>query len=378
MPSHLQLALEQLARESRSVAPGRPFEVHHYRPEDGPGLARLFYAVYGPGYPVDTFYLPEALTRANQSGALRSVVAVTDHGDVVSHEALMGTSSPNPALYEIGLGLTLPAYRATLAYGRCHRLLMSLLGTPGIDAIFGEPVCNLLVTQKICEMTASVETALEPALMPASLYGAEGDQVGRVCGPEGDQAGRVGCLMFFRVFRDRPRRLCLPPAYGAELEYLMAGLNLERERIPAWNWERLPATGARIEEAYFANSGVARCSVQAPGQDLVARLRQLEDRLLPQGCVLIQCFVPLGEGWAGPVVDDLRREGYFLGGFLPLWFQEDGLLMQKVFIDPDFDGLQLRSERAGRIRDLVQADFQRAQAPRKDQGPAPTGHPSPE
>ena len=378
MPSHLQLALEQLARESRSVAPGRPFEVHHYRPEDGPGLARLFYAVYGPGYPVDTFYLPEALTRANQSGALRSVVAVTDHGDVVSHEALMGTSSPNPALYEIGLGLTLPAYRATLAYGRCHRLLMSLLGTPGIDAIFGEPVCNLLVTQKICEMTASVETALEPALMPARLYGAEGDQVGRVYGPEGDQAGRVGCLMFFRVFRDRPRRLCLPPAYGAELEYLMAGLNLERERIPAWDREGLQATGARIEEAYFANSGVARCSVQAPGQDLVVRLRQLEDRLLPQGCVLIQCFVPLGEGWAGPVVDDLRREGYFLGGFLPLWFQEDGLLMQKVFIDPDFDGLQLRSERAGRIRDLVQADFQRAQAQRKDQGPAPTGHPSPE
>lgn len=38
-----------------SVEPGQSFEVDLFRPADAKGVARLFQAVYGDGYPIKTF-----------------------------------------------------------------------------------------------------------------------------------------------------------------------------------------------------------------------------------------------------------------------------------------------------------------------------------
>jgi hypothetical protein len=46
--------------------------------------------------------------------------------------------------------------------------------------------------------------------------------------------------------------------------------------------------------------------------------------------MVIQVWLKFSSPWNGKVVDILRRKGYFLGGSLPRWFDEDGLLMQKV------------------------------------------------
>jgi len=55
----------------------------------------------------------------------------------------------------------------------------------------------------------------------------------------------------------------------------------------------------------------------------------------------------------------LRTKGFFLGGVLPQWFDDDGLLMQKVLFTHDFESIQLYSERARRIRDFVKSDWER-------------------
>ena len=72
-----------------------------------------------------------------------------------------------------------------------------------------------------------------------------------------------------------------------------------------------------------------------------------------------QCFVPLGTPAAAATVATLRSVGFFLGGFLPAWFGDDGLLMQKLFVTPCFDDIKLYSERARTILELVKTDWQR-------------------
>jgi hypothetical protein len=72
---------------------------------------------------------------------------------------------------------------------------------------------------------------------------------------------------------------------------------------------------------------------------------------------VIQVFFPLTWPWAGAAADILRRQGYFLGGALPRWFDDDGLLMQKMLIDPDFDGIHLFRKQAKKILDLVKQDW---------------------
>lgn len=340
-------ALALLAQEPRVVPEGEAFTVRHFEPDDAPGVARLFYTVYGDGYPIDTFYIPERLTEENRRGSVRSVVARTDAGDVVAHVAFYRSSAPNPTLYEYGLGLSLPAYRSTMAFFRTTRLIMDLVGKDGIDGIFGEAVCNHIITQKLSKHAHGQETALEPALMPARAYEAEQSA-----------EGRVGCLVYSRIDRDCRRVLHVPAAYRDELTFLLDGLNLDRELVAA---DGGPASGeGAIEVQRFDFAGVARCTVVAPGAHLAAQLSELERDLRRDEYALIQCFVDLGKPWSGGVIELLRSQGYSLGGLLPIWFGDDGLLMQKHFVDPDFGRLQIYSDRGRRLVEMVKRDWERS------------------
>ena len=323
--------------------------IGQFEPADAAGIARLFYAVYGEGYPVDTYYIPEQLIEENRQGNIRSAVARTASGDVVAHVAFYRSSSPNPKLYEYGLGLTLPSYRSSLIFSRACQAVMKLLGTDPVDGIFGESVCNHIITQKLSLQSKMVETALEPELMPADAYTTEHSA-----------NGRVACLMFFRVARDERRVVFLPQPYLAELEFMMSGLGLDRELRVAE--EVLPAVNSVIDVKRFASAGLARCTLTTPGHDLAIRLAELEREFEQNDYALVQFFVDLGQANCGAVVDELRRQGYSLGGFLPTWFGDDGLLMQKHRVPPDFDHIKLYSDRARALLEIVKRDWQRAQS----------------
>jgi hypothetical protein len=81
-----------------------------FRPEDAPGVARLFRLVYGDDYPIKTFIEPQRLVEENAAGQTLSSVARTPKGDIVGHCALV-RSAPFERLFESASGAVLPAYR---------------------------------------------------------------------------------------------------------------------------------------------------------------------------------------------------------------------------------------------------------------------------
>ena len=340
-------ALRLLECDPHVVDDGQEFSADYFMPADAPGVARLFYAVYGGGYPVDTFYIPERLIEENARRNVRSVVARTERGDVVSHVALYRSSPPNPHLYEYGLGLTLPAYRSTLAFFRTTQRVMDLLSPNDIHGLFGEAVCNHTITQKLTVRSIKgLETALEPGLMPASAYATEKSAI-----------GRVACMVYSRVDHDVRRPLHVPQAYRDELACILEGLSLDRDLCTAA--PEICSGECAVDVKRFDFAGVARCMVTAPGDDLPERLAEIERPLRRGAYALIQFFVDLGQPWSGGVVEQLRRAGYCLGGLLPIWFGNDGLLMQKYLVTPDFDGMQIYSERGRMIQALVRQDWER-------------------
>ena len=338
-------AIKLLAGQRHAIPDGQEYSAGYFEPSDGPGVARLFYAVYGDGYPIDTYYIPERLAEENRRRNIHSVVARAASGDVVSHVALYRGAAPNPNLYEYGVGLTLPGYRSTLAFFRTNELLLKLAGREGIDGFFGEAVCNHVTTQKLSRHARALETAVEPALMPAEAYEAEQSA-----------AGRVGCLVFFRVDRDGHRPLYLPAPYVNEVKWILDGLNLDRELLAPH--ADLPDTGAEMEVKRFDYAGVARCSITAPGKDLADRLDALERELREDGYALCQFFIDLGKPWSGGAVELLRKHGCTLGGLLPIWFGDDGLLMQKHFVGPDFDGMKIHSARGRDLVEMIRKDWE--------------------
>ena len=337
-------ALSQL-RETPCTAPdgSEKCTIGYFDPADAAGIARLFYTVYGEGYPVDTYYIPQRLSEENRCGAIRSVVARTASGEVAAHVAFYRSSPPNANLYEYGLGMTLPSYRSSLVFARACQLLLKLLGTDQIDGIYGESVCNHVTTQKLSLQVKAVETALEPALMPADAYTTEGSA-----------KGRVACVMAFRVACDQHRVVFLPKAYLSELKFMMSGIDLDRQLRVAE--EALPSVDSVIDVRRFPSAGVARCTLTTTGCDLAIRLSELEFEFRQHNYALIQYFINLGQPHSGAVVETLRSKGYSLGGWLPTWFGDDGLLMQKHLVPPDFENIQLYSDRAKALHEIVQRD----------------------
>ena len=143
-------ALLKLKTEAFEVEPGQEFDVHRLLPEDAWGVVRCFYAIYGEHYPFDTYYIPEKLIQENEKGNVISVVARAGSGDIIGYSALYRSSAPFSGTYEIGQALVLPEYRFTFAAYSMWEYLLDLLDSiEGVHEIFGEAVCNHIITQRM-------------------------------------------------------------------------------------------------------------------------------------------------------------------------------------------------------------------------------------
>lgn len=332
--------------EEYGIGAGERITVGLFRPKDGPGVVQLFKAVYGDGYPVRRFYDPAELIDAHETGESYSLTARKANGQVIGHVAVF-RSSPFPNLYEGGAGLVLPEYRKAginqmLMTHLCDRVLPGL----GVEETWGEAVCNHITMQKALQRYKFVETGLEVDLMPAEAYTREGSA-----------RGRVASLVCFRAYKPRPHTVYLPTSYESELRFLYATLDdhrtLELSRNPLSSEQSSQATAET-----FAFAQVSRIAVTALGSDFEPCFDALEEELLSRPTRVIQVWLNLACPSVGEAVALLRGRGYFLGGVLPRWFDDDGLLMQKIFGLPDWDGISLFSDRSLEILRLVRSDWE--------------------
>lgn len=332
-------AVRRLQEEPLAVEPGQRVSIGSFGPEDAWGVARLFHAVYGDSYPIDTYYIPDKLIEENASARLYSVVARTPSGDVIGHMG-MYSHAPFPLLLEAGLGLVLPSYRATfvnVAYRMSAFLTEELAPRTPVQALMGEAVCAHLMIQKMGVFTRLHSVGLELGLIPAGVY---------------DSTERTTCLLQFRSYVDAPQRLHLPPTYAEHARFIYAGLDIEREFAVASS--SLPEGRCETIEKVFDSAGVARCSVASLAHDFPAMLADFESRT--SKCAARQLFLNLGQPQVGGAVEHLRGQGWFFAGFLPRWFDSDALVMQKLAAPTDYDSVHLLEERSKRILELVRED----------------------
>lgn len=317
-----------------------------FRPADAPGIVRLFCGVYGNGYPVKTFYDPEALIAANKEGSIISTVIRTAAGEIIGHVACF-RSAPYEKLYEVGSGLVLPAYRHLgLIRSLMEYLLKVGLERAQAEELFGEAVCNHLAIQKSIAPLGLSEYALEVDLMPAEAYT-----------QEQSAKGRVSTVLAFGKVRTKRHTVYLPTVYRTELEYLYGELSVERTMV--WEKNDLPAVGnSRAKMDIFDFAQVARIAIHAIGADFADLLTGLEKEAEAKDVKVFQLWLSLASPYVDGATDFLRTRGFFLGGILPRWFDVDGLLMQKVTITPNWDGLYLLSDRAKEIETLVRKDWE--------------------
>jgi hypothetical protein len=328
------------------IEAGQHFQVDAFRPEDAPGVARLFREVYGDAYPLKLVYDPLQLTDAFLRGDNIPFVARTERGDVVGHEALY-RSGAGPRAYELGQGLVHSSYRNLGIAGRLHKYGCEVMApSMELDVVFGEPVCNRVFMQKSLALIRAVPMALEVDLMPAEAYAKEESAV-----------SRVAALLMFRTMHPRPHAVYVPERYCDALTFIYKDLDDERTLLPSPASAGSSGPSSMIKTRIFDFARVARMAVHEGGEDFPGAFEAEEREALAGGAVVIQVWLKLSWPWIGATVEHLKTKGYFFGGALPQWFGDDGLLMQKIFAAPCWEAIQLYSDRAGKIMEYAKEDW---------------------
>jgi acyl carrier protein len=343
--------VERIRRDWREIEPDSRYTVGPLKPGDGQGIAQLFYSVYGDRYPVEDYYVPESIERLNAEGALLTVVARLESGAVAGQGAYYQSSPPNKALFEFGQLLIAPEYRNSLMVAKIVREMDRLSRTMAqAQGFFGEAVCTHLVTQKLVDKHGYAECGLEVSLMPAGAYE-----------KEGAGAQRVSCLLGARVDRDHHMPLHLPECYRQAMELILRGFSLDRE-ISFSAMDAPLATESSFDSRTFDFASVERVQVATVGSDFTDVVRTLDEDAKRRNLAVVQVFVNTGGPGAVFAVQALRARGFILGGLVPLWFGPDGLLMQKLYVEPEFDAINLFSDRSKALLGFIRADWDRARS----------------
>ncbi|NWF91513.1 MAG: hypothetical protein HXY46_01235 [Syntrophaceae bacterium] len=329
------------------IEPGQTYEFDFFRPEDAEGVTRLFKTVYGESYPIKTFIDPKLLIEENAAGRTISSVARTPKGEIVGHGALF-RSAPYERVYESGAGLVHPSYRG--GKGIYTKLGLQVVDVAAkkyeIEQVFGESVCNHIFAQRGTAKAGWITRAIEIDLMPAEAY----DQ-------EKSASGRVTALLDFKTLKPNPHTVYLPAVHEENMRFLYSGLDDDRDFV--FSQDELPSSvKTEIKTQVFDFAQVARMAVHDAGTDFESTFAQQEKAVQEKGMIVLQIWLKLSWPWIGRVVDLLRRRGYFLGGILPRWFDVDGMLMQKIMGQPNWEGIQLYTDRAKTILEIIKADWQ--------------------
>ena len=332
----------------RKIEAGQTYEMDLFRPEDAVGVSQLFKTVYGEGYPIRTFIEPELLIEENAAGRTLSSVARTPKGDIVGHMALFH-SAPYERICELGAGLVHPSYRG----GKGVYTGLGVYGQEvtakkfNIELIFGEPVCNHIFAQKGTAKVGWVTQAIEVDLMPAEAYD-----------KEKSASGRVAALLDFKTLLSKPHTVHLPAVYEESMRFIYSGLDDDRDF--ALSRDDLPSRiKTEIKAQVFDFAQVARLVVHDAGANFEKAFDEQERAVREKGITVLQVWLKVSWPWIGQAVDALRKRGYFLGGVLPRWFDADGMVMQRIIGRPNWEGIQLYSDRAKKILEIVKDEWEK-------------------
>jgi len=332
--------LARLRNARRDIAPGQKFTVKDFEPEDAEGIAALYYAVYGETFAVDSVYDPDQIIEAHARMETHCVIGRTEAGDVVGLYALF-RNPPGKRIMEAGSWIVLPEYRnSTLAMRLASRIHLTPPPHLGLDVIFGQVVCDHVITQKMGAKFKAFSCALEVEAMPP-----------RPDDAEGRSGGRITLLDTFALLHDVPHAVHLPDRYAESLRGMYASCGLSREFLE----DGPPQAETRCRVETIDAASLVRMSVDEAGRDLGARLEELE-RDYPDRQIA-HLIIPLWRPGASAAVEAARKAGFFLGGLLPYWDDRDMLLMQKLRTPPDFSRIQLYTQQAKDVLELVAADY---------------------
>jgi serine/threonine-protein kinase RsbW len=326
---------EQLpeADHHRTVrAPAAPedaqLEIRMMRPEESLELSRCVYRSYGYSYDWDSIYYPDRIRELQESGVMRSCVAVTPKGEFVGHLAV-SVERPDSPVGEAGQAVVDPRFRGHHLFPRMKTFMAEQAAKAGMYGLYSEATAVHPYSQRGNLELGGKETGFLLGYIPASVSYKD---IGA------DRGGRRGSVaLFYMRTNPEPERTIYPPAAYRETVQLIVGHNgLHRTVGDGSGAEMLPSSRMSVDVRRDHNLAFLR--VEEPGTDLqeLVRVRLRELCLHRVDCIYVD--LPLSHPAAQNAGARLDELGFFFGGVIPELHDGDVMRLQylnEVDIRPD-------------------------------------------
>lgn len=316
------------------------FRIALFTPEDAPDISRFYRETYGDDFPIKYVYDPAEIVRRYDGVNHRTAVARDSENRLAGMGSLFRLG-PNPLLYEAGQLMVSRLHRGKGLSNIIGRTVLEEYPTQiPVAAVFIEALCSHTLSQPSATNAGLLPTGVELEWLPA--MGSKND---------GAAAVNISLLMLFRVFKDAPHTIYSHPAYAGFIEERIREFGIKRMVEPG-DSPVVESTDAQSD--ILRDTAIATLSVFRAGADWPEVLARFEAEAA--GCAL-HVRLNLGDQATPWAIDILRGRQFFLSAYLPLWFEKDGILLQKLPADPDFSVPRYESERAKVLAEAVRADW---------------------
>jgi anti-sigma regulatory factor (Ser/Thr protein kinase)/GNAT superfamily N-acetyltransferase len=292
-------------------APAAPedtlLEVRMMRPEESFELSRCVYRSYGYSYDWNDIYYPDRIQELQESGLMRSCVAVAAEGEFVGHLALT-LERPDARVAEAGQAVVDPRFRGHRLFERMKTFLAERAKEWGMYGLYSEATAVHPYSQKGNLHLGAKETGYLLGYIPSSVsYKKIGEN------KEGER-GSIA-LFYLRVNAEPEREIYPPIAYQETARRVIEHHELRRS-IQNVSEAEMPSS-SRVSVKVRQDHNLAFLRVEEPGADLgeVVRLRLRELCLHRVDCIYLD--LPLSHPATAQGGAGLGEVGFFFGGIIP-------------------------------------------------------------
>lgn len=318
------------------------FTVRKATTADVPGIIDLVYNTYRYSYAKEAFYNDRSLTQMIEDKRILSLVAVTESGKVIGHNAVLLDSD---LLGEAGMAMVDPAYRKSKAF-----ILLAI----NTKRALAKEYPNLLVYAKCVtshERSQAFVSSFTPCLLQLSVY-KHASFVGI------DESGvnkRESLIYSISNSTSGFDKKCLfvPKEHLQFINLIMDDAKLNIELKPFSETE-LSGKETKFHVNHQPSRQYLLLEIEQVGDDFGNRIRQETILARQKGAITIGLFLPTNVPAAHDLDTVLAREGYFFSGIKPtasgVWVVVYTNLLYQPF---DFDKLKFFDVKSKMLSDYV-------------------------
>lgn len=352
---HIKARLEKEVTAPPAAAPAQPvdYTIRPAQPHEAVEISRCAYLTYGYTYEAYIYY-PERIVELNQTGELRSLVAVSPTGTVMGHCALKFAQGRMDRA-ELGVLFVRPEYRGNNVGGALWQAAVELGRQLGLRSLFARSVTGHRASQKMAAHNGFHDCALFLSLFPreVNLKNLGGIQPGKMS----------GMWQWLKLAPARLRHIDPPLAWASIIRELYRRAEIPVEEGP-------PAAGAsapQLRDQRIPILNVALQEVVHIGPDPLAVVRWIISsvrRFCRCKLDAIYLALALEERDAAVVAGECMREGFVFSGIMPDAFADGDALVLQYLNSPEnpFTQLTTWTETAKFLRDFIEQEW-RAQEP---------------